>query len=1436
MADNTVPIFSPDGSLKAIPQDQAATALSNGGRLAVKMSAPSGDHKWIPEDRVKAASAAGGQIVGAPPASPFISGLPGNPSPSLMPSLRDSTDAATNYQAAPNQVSPDVRLGNMIPESLTAPLAEANKYAVQPFDKAAQAGGKAGADILEGTAARLIQPFLAPDLASKPTVSIDMMEQRFPTTLGVSRGIGQVIGSTVSDPRNWPFLAGGEVRPLLKKAISAGFTTLMAKGTADQAVNLHNNWDNLTPTQRAEGLTATGLSALFTAGGLTDTLSKTDRATTKPAETPQPEVPNTPADVGGGSSGVGDEGLHGFTYGEPRPAGEKIDFLNPHTVRPLLKGPEDVKDFALAAFQAAKEDNDNTWTVYTNKTPLEQHRMLQNVVDNLVKEDRLGKIDKRIDDVIELHKIAATTPLEPHQQPTSPQTPIRTGLEGVPFKEQQAVIGAIKATAELQKPEYQADLSNWTEEEKAQFEKMNQKTSPRIPGVDDPERGSFSMKPIPPIKRAADFQSSGNYDVQIGKLKTQIYRDPENGMWYENIPGKHFSETWLGYTKEDVLEKLNKRSNEMGSVATDLLASPVIGLAKGFMSARDAMAPKEPTLTETSRNDLNTMLGTVERNKQQTIAKLSDWVDTWDLASNHESRAFMADIEGKGATYKGAGPSGINTEAYQKEVGGVFHKDVLGMNLKKWWTTQGTKTDLLRELAAKYPTEAATHIQQQMQFLRGALDARRERIHELTGNFDSYIENYFPHFWENPRDAAALADAKLRISDGKAPLQGRATFLRQREHSTFEAGLDAGLEPITYNPIKLAMMKMNEMDKYIASQELFKQYEKTGMIKSAPEGPTDPNWRSDIPGHWRKLDMNIFKKEAYAPPELAQVLKNYLKPSALRDMPAYQMIKNYNNLGAQAVLGLSLFHLKNTLLYSTASDAALALQKVSKGDLSGLINGARAISGVGSPLAHLVKGEMGFQEYLRPGSFKKLSDVVNTIQTVDGRINMGEAYESRVSNTLHKNWKKAWDDTVSGKDRVIAGAKVVQTAPFVALKTMSKPLMNYIVPRIKLGAFMDKAQEIMGRVDPQNTAQLKKELNLAWDSIDNRFGEVVSERRNWSQTAQDIANTSMLASNYTFGTLLELGGGVKDAAKSAAQLGTFNKTEISNRTAFTAGLIGTIAYMSTIYQYMHTGKMPQSTADYMNPRTGKVDKDGNPIRLDWGSYLDNMRSLKHDPMKWATNRLSVSISQAAQLIQNKDFLNQEIHDWHDPLLHQGKDIGEWYAQTWLPMAITNQKRMEDSGLAGGEAMEAYMGLRAAPRWVGQSKAFQYVSDQFDKTLPKGPFSKEAVAKRQGITQLKQLYNAGKMSMVQVYRQAQHGSISFDEADTIIDQKNQSGFQRMFSKIGANDMLRAYEMGTNDEKAQMKPLIKNKYFNMVGTESKATTREFKQKMQQLGVTN
>jgi hypothetical protein len=113
--------------------------------------------------------------------------------------------------------------------------------------------------------------------------------------------------------------------------------------------------------------------------------------------------------------------------------------------------------------------------------------------------------------------------------------------------------------------------------------------------------------------------------------------------------------------------------------------------------------------------------------------------------------------------------------------------------------------------------------------LRSALDERRKAVQALgTGKLEHFYENYFPHIWE---DVTKATDIFRRILSGRKPLAGPASFLKQRAIPDTRAGVHAGLKPVTWNPVELAMLKVHEMDRYIMAHRILNEMKERGLAK-----------------------------------------------------------------------------------------------------------------------------------------------------------------------------------------------------------------------------------------------------------------------------------------------------------------------------------------------------------------------------------------------------------------------------------------------------------------------------------------------------------------------------------------------------------------------------------------------------------------------------
>src|SRR6185369_14114448 len=95
------------------------------------------------------------------------------------------------------------------------------------------------------------------------------------------------------------------------------------------------------------------------------------------------------------------------------------------------------------------------------------------------------------------------------------------------------------------------------------------------------------------------------------------------------------------------------------------------------------------------------------------------------------------------------------------------------------------------------------------------------------GKLDSFIKNYLPHIYKDPQKAEQTFGAYY----GKAPLEGKKSFLKRRKFETLRDAMEAGLEPITDNPVDQVLLKVREMQKYVMAHRVLNDLKEQGIVQ-----------------------------------------------------------------------------------------------------------------------------------------------------------------------------------------------------------------------------------------------------------------------------------------------------------------------------------------------------------------------------------------------------------------------------------------------------------------------------------------------------------------------------------------------------------------------------------------------------------------------------
>ena len=213
------------------------------------------------------------------------------------------------------------------------------------------------------------------------------------------------------------------------------------------------------------------------------------------------------------------------------------------------------------------------------------------------------------------------------------------------------------------------------------------------------------------------------------------------------------------------------------------------------------------------------------------------------------------------------------------------------------------------------------------------------------GALKGYYTNYFPHMFERPEQASKFVES---FFSGKRSMEGPKSFLQHRDFPTFREALNAGLKPVSDNPVDLVMMKAREMDRYLMAHATLRDLAENGIAKRVsglgPDArqremlggaPIRPEWavekREDLPANFVSIRDPVGGGKWFAEEGAADVLNNFLSVGLRARSGAARILLGVNNTMNQSNLALSGFHLLAETVSSVAGRAGLGFVKAMQG-------------------------------------------------------------------------------------------------------------------------------------------------------------------------------------------------------------------------------------------------------------------------------------------------------------------------------------------------------------------------------------------------------------------------------------------------------------------------------------------------------------------------
>jgi len=532
------------------------------------------------------------------------------------------------------------------------------------------------------------------------------------------------------------------------------------------------------------------------------------------------------------------------------------------------------------------------------------------------------------------------------------------------------------------------------------------------------------------------------------------------------------------------------------------------------------------------------------------------------------------------------------------------------------------------------------------------------------------------------------------------------------------------------------------------------------------------------------------------PEDAARVINNHLSASALSGFLPAQVFRVATNAMNALQLGFSAFHLGFTTLDAVISKNALAIERLAHGEplraLAALLEGATGPVAAG---ANVVRGFRLMQAYSNVnGATPQLQAIVRGLIAAGGRPTMDTYFRTAMGESpfqgvgfmgLAQDLKGA---LTQPHDRFADATKVLTSFPLqYATKMWSElkdignqypaivvPLevagrvtrastawiMEYVVPLQKMGVFSDLASDHLRRNPNQDPVEFAKAMQLIWNSVDNRLGEMVYDNVFWNRTFKDCLHFSIRAVGWNLGTIREIGGAPVDTVKlldwaaGKARLTGEKETRsfgdaFGHKIAYVAAMTATTMLLGAMLTYLFTGKGPQDDKDYFFPPTGRKTKYGTPERISMPSYVKDVYEYAQDPFGTLANKANPIFGTLHSIWTNEDFYGNAIRDPDKSGWQQALQGAMYAGRQSQPFALQGTKQFA----GGGFPLEAmpYVGFTPAPARVTSPDQMEHYQHQREEQSYIKGLNRQLRAAREAhdvdkVNQLQQEITASKQAL------------------------------------------------------------------------------------------
>ena len=536
-----------------------------------------------------------------------------------------------------------------------------------------------------------------------------------------------------------------------------------------------------------------------------------------------------------------------------------------------------------------------------------------------------------------------------------------------------------------------------------------------------------------------------------------------------------------------------------------------------------------------------------------------------------------------------------------------------------------------------------------------------------------------------------------------------------------------------------------------------------------------------------------------APTQVAAVMNNALGKGIRNTF----FMKNYlaaNNAMNQLNLGFSGFHYATTGFNSMISEAALGYKNLFRGDVVGAAkHGVRGLNPL-TPVRDYKAGGAIKDAFLKGIGDPKMRQIIDGVIKGGGRFGEPDIY----TNQAVKAFQKAW-----GRKEVLGVAKAL---PFAATEKFASHLMQQVVPRVKLGAFSEMLQDdLAAHKGPMTDEEFHAIAAKAWDSIDNRFGQLVYDNMFWNPLVKDLSQASVRSMGWTLGTIREVGGGFLDipsgiARRVGEKIGGKLPADaphwihdmpkgFSNRAAYALALPTVMGIYGAMMQRLVYGQNPQGLRDLYFPRSGRKNADGSDERISLPSYMKDAYGYETDPLGTVKSKMSPLFSGLLSVLTNQDYFGNKIRAEDDPYYKQGLSLLKYGFDEVKPFTVTQvQQQLRDTGHINPLA---FAGFNRASASISKSPAVTLAQHYAYESVPKGKRTTEQAKRQQDLSQAVTMIRNGEKSAA--LQRMKDLKVTGTEAKYVFSHAQGEVLPKLLKSLSIDQALRVGEAATKYER-------------------------------------